>query len=683
MIYLVTGRKELFQSNVYTIIEVDKCLSLLEQMPMIQVDTETDGKDAHLNKLLCIQFGNDKLDARIVVDLSTIDILLFKDILESKYLIFQNAKFDLQFLYNYGITPLKIYDTMIVEQFLHLGYPPGTISYSLAAIAERRLGIYIDKEIRGQIIWRGLDEEVIKYSANDVTWLERIMQSQLEDLKKIPNAQVGAKLECDFTPVIAYLEWCGIKLDENRWKAKMKQDKINFDNSVKKLNEYCMQHPKLQKWVKKDIQGDLFTGYDPTPKCRVDWQTKDVIDVVRALKFKVEAISKTTKKESESVMKNVLAPQKGIDDKFLELYFKQQKDYKVITSFGQGHLNAINPITGRIHTVYRAIGAASSRMSCGSSQHNTDLAKYKKISPTFCNYPNIQQLPSNECTRNCFVPEEGNLLVDCDFSALESRLGADIYQEKSMIEEFLHGSGDMHSLCAKMVFHRELEGIDTKDVKKLRPDLRKKVKPIEFSQQFGGSEYAIQGSLGCSIEEAKEFKEAYDKGFSGITTFKNKGSKFVRNNGYVEMCKYTGHRMYWHDWKKWKEVQDSFTPEFWEDYRLNHKGTDDEICQKVKTHFQVASKWDRMALNGPTQCTGCIILKTAAINLYKWILDNNLFGKVKICALVHDEILAEYPKKANADFPNILKGIMEKAAAVYCKTVPIPAEAEVADCWVH
>lgn len=148
------------------------------------------------------------------------------------------------------------------------------------------------------------------------------------------------------------------------------------------------------------------------------------------------------------------------------------------------------------------------------------------------------------------------------------------------------------------------------------------------------------------------------------------------------MCKLTGHRMYWWDWKHWKEVHDSFTKEFWDDYRNNHKGTNDSICQKVKTHFQAASKWDRMALNGPTQGCGIIILKTASINLYKWILDNNLFGKVKLCALVHDEILAEYPKELK-EFPKILEDIMFKAAAKYCKSLPIPAEAEVSDHWVH
>ena len=206
MIYLVTGQKYLFENKAYSIISIDKCLSLLWDMPMIQVDTETNGRDAHINKVLCIQFGNDILDCQIVVDTSTISLKLFKEVLESKYLILQNGKFDLQFLYNFNIHPTKIYDTMIVEQFLYLGYPSGltvseeeykregynfpyhkninektgkvtyTLSFALDAIVYKRLGIYIDKEIRGQIIWRGLDTDVIIYAANDVKYLEKIMR---------------------------------------------------------------------------------------------------------------------------------------------------------------------------------------------------------------------------------------------------------------------------------------------------------------------------------------------------------------------------------------------------------------------------------------------------------------------------------------------------------------------------
>ena len=54
-----------------------------------------------------------------------------------------------------------------------------------------------------------------------------------------------------------------------------------------------------------------------------------------------------------------------------------------------------------------------------------------------CKYPNLQQLPSDDATRSCFVAPEGHLMVSADFSALESRLGADIYQEKGNVERIL------------------------------------------------------------------------------------------------------------------------------------------------------------------------------------------------------------------------------------------------------
>ena len=169
MIYLVTKKQELFEDSDYTIITAERAIEVMKDWKLVQYDSETSGRDCHLCKLLCAQFGNDTSNIRIVVDCETIDIKLFKTILESKLLVGHNLKFDLQFLYNYGIIPRKVYDTMIVEQFLYLGYPPagsfGGISYSLHSAAERRLGINIDKTVRGEIIWRGLDKAVVMYAA--------------------------------------------------------------------------------------------------------------------------------------------------------------------------------------------------------------------------------------------------------------------------------------------------------------------------------------------------------------------------------------------------------------------------------------------------------------------------------------------------------------------------------------
>lgn len=681
MIYLVTTQQELFKSNIYKIIGVEESLRLLNSLNIIGLDTETNGRDAHINQLLCVQLGNKEV--QVVIDCSTIDIKLYKKCIEDHFIIFQNGSFDLQFLYNYGIIPLKVYDTMIVEQFLHLGYPPGTISYSLKEIAWRRLSINLDKTIRGQIIWRGLDSEVIKYAASDVEHLEDIMRSQLLDIEKIPNGKIGAKLECDFIPVLAYLEWCGIKLDAEKWQLKMIKDQENLNKAIEDLNNFVVNTPSLKKFTYVNLQGDLWEGFDTTPKVTINWSSsQQVIKVAKILGFNTIVQDKKTGEDKDSVLEKSLSIQKGINDEFLKLYFKYQEYAKVVSSFGQGHLDAINPITGRIHTKYKALGAASGRMSCGSNQPNTDLAKYKKLPKDKCKYNNLQQLPSDELTRSCFIPEKGNLMIDCDWAAAEARLSGDIYNDQAIKDIFLNNI-DSHSMYAKIFFKEELKDIDVKDIKKLRPDLRQKAKGPEFALNFGGGIFAIKQAIQCTEAEAEEIIKNYEKGFRGTAEFAKKGSKFVREHGYVVMNKYTGHRMYWWDWKEWKKRQESFTSEFWEDYKLHHKGTGDAVHLEVKQHFKAASKWDRMARNAPTQGTCATMLKYSQIALYKYIVANNLWGKYKLCALVHDECLWEVPEDKAQEFAKIIEDTMLNAAAQYCKSLPIPAEAEVADHWKH
>lgn len=705
MICLVTKNQELFDNNIYKIIGIDESLSLLSSQKILQADSETTGKDPHICDLLCFQLGSIDKSWQIVIDCTTINIKLYKDILESKYLIFQNGKFDIQFLYNYGIIPRKIYDTMIVEQLLYLGYPKGTISYSLSTIAERRLGTYIDKSIRGEIIWRGLDSKVIQYAANDVVWLYDIMQSQLKECRE-RNCIIGAKLECDFVPVIAYLEWCGIHLDEDKWKSKMKKDKNNLNKAIEDLNNFVCSDPKLKEFTFVDTQGDLFLGFSTEPKCIINWASStQVIPLLKKLGFDTTIEDNKTGEDKDSAMEKVLKKQKGINDEFLRLYLGNGEegdlDYyagyngsaKVVTSFGQNHLNAINPSTNRIHTQYRQLGCDTGRMSSGSKENNNELAKLKglPINPSAkqkkegkaCPYPNMQQLPSDEITRACFTAKKGNKWCSCDYSAIESRLGADIYNEKSMIDEFLYGSGDLHSLCAYMVYKDIIpRNTPIKDIKKLFPHQRKEVKAIEFSQQFGGSEYAIQNAMGCTLEEAIAFKIAYAEGFPGIAKYKEEASKLVRNYGYIVLCPITGHKSYWAKFKDWKEEQSRYTQSFWEEYKNIHKPNKDSIYLKVKEHFKEVAKFDRKALNSPTQGTGSIILKDSQISIFNWVVDNGYFNICLLCNLTHDECNWEYPEELN-EFPNIVKTLMEKSASKYCKSVPIPAEISVGDFWIH
>lgn len=710
MIFLVTTQQELFDRDDYKIISVEESLQMMKDWEVIQLDTETTGRDAHLCDLLCVQLGNDKADARVVVDTSTVDIKLYKDLLESKFCILHNAKFDLQFFFRHNIIIRKVYDTMIAEQVLYLGYPHVSVSkqeyiknnytfpyhenedevrslsFALNAVALKRLDISIDKTVRGEIIWRGLDAQVIQYAAGDVMYLEKIMWSQVNDLKEKGMLE-AVKVECNFIPSLAYMEWCGILLDRNKWQAKMKNDQELLKRAKENLDNFVTSNPEYSEYTYINLQGDLWSGYDTTPKCTINWDSPaQVTTFFKTLGFNTSVQDKKTGEDKDSVLEKVLKGQKGINDEFLDIYFDYKEHSKVCSTYGQGHLNMINPKTGRIHTTFKQLGAASGRLSCGSKQPNTDLAKAIKVSPKECTYCNLQQLPADEPTRSSFVAPKGYMFVSADFSAEESRLAADIYQDKAFLKEFIEGSGDTHNMFAWIVYNDECKALGCKDateVKKKAPKWRKAVKGFEFGYMFGAAAPTLAATAGCTVEEAQEVVNKLDKAFSGMTAFAKKGAAFVRSHGYIIINPQTGHRLIWWDWDTWKERQKRFNaPGFWDDFKAHHKGTGDALCIEVRHHFQAASKYDRLARNVVTQGTGAIILKSAMTTLFNWIVDNGYFNIIHICVAVHDEINCDYPKEVE-DFPNILETIMEQAAAKYCKSLPIPAEAQVASHWKH
>ena len=97
MRYLVSLRQDLFeQSSEYTIISVEEALKILEPMRVVGLDTETEGFDVYTKRLISVQLGN--FEHQVMVDCTTIDIMLFKEYLESDRLfLLWNAKFDLKF----------------------------------------------------------------------------------------------------------------------------------------------------------------------------------------------------------------------------------------------------------------------------------------------------------------------------------------------------------------------------------------------------------------------------------------------------------------------------------------------------------------------------------------------------------------------------------------------------------
>ena len=184
MIYLVTNNNNLVSNNTYKVITIEESLNLLEPLKVVGLDTETSGLDPYTKELLSLQLGC--YEFQVVIDCTTIDILLYKKYLESDRLFLGwNLKFDIKWLFKYGIILQKVYDGFLSEKLLWLGYPSGLHSMSLKAAGQNYLGIELDKSIRGKIIWNGLNsEDTVKYAGLDVKYLEKIKDCQIEELNK-------------------------------------------------------------------------------------------------------------------------------------------------------------------------------------------------------------------------------------------------------------------------------------------------------------------------------------------------------------------------------------------------------------------------------------------------------------------------------------------------------------------
>lgn len=385
MIYYVTGQRELFggySGAKYKCITVEESFEVLNPLSIVGLDTETTGTEIWTGRLLLLQLGNK--ENQVVIDCTTIDINQYKDYLESNRLfIIHNAKFDLRWLYKEHIVVRNVYDTYLGEKILFLGFPPGIVSLSLQACCDRYLHVYLDKTVRGKI-HAGVTEEVIVYAANDVVYLEDIMNAQMKIIAQ-RGQQNALEIENKFVRVLAYIEFCGIKLDPSRWKAKMVKDEDRLRVAEQKLNDWVVKYvldkddpsliqrnydshkkgkpTKLKESVYVVIPApSLFSEFDTGPQCIINWSSsKQVIRLFKELGFDLLVKDKKTGKMKESVESKYIEMQKDKSD-IVPLYLEYSAAFKVVTSFGQNFLDAINPVTQRIHPTFNQMMDTGERL---------------------------------------------------------------------------------------------------------------------------------------------------------------------------------------------------------------------------------------------------------------------------------------------------------------------------------
>ena len=671
MIYLVSNQKTLFESENYKVIGVKESLELLNPLTIVGLDTETQGFSPFLKKLLLLQLGN--RDFQVVIDCTTVDVALYKEYLESDRLFLGwNLKFDVKFLFYHNIVPKNLYDGFLAEKMRWLGYPSGIHSLSLKSAGENYLGIELDKSVRGEIIWRKeLTDEIIIYSANDVKYLEDIMNKQLEIL--LPRGQKLA-LEVENRAILptAYFEFCGVNLDVERWKAKMAKDQEDLDKAKERLDNFVVDMYKKDKGLSKFIkivEPDLFGFVKAGPACDVNWNSsKQVIPFLESLGFKLETRDKATGRIKKSVDATIIEGQKNVHP-IAEVYLEFKAAQKVTSTYGQNFLDLINPVTRRLHTSFNQIGTDTHRYSSGGGE-DKEVIPGKKVPLV-----NLQNLPADAETRACFCAENGNKWISADYSGEESVILANIAKDTAMIDLFTNGCGDLHSLVAKMVYPEELHDIPVEDVKKLRPDLRKKAKAPEFTFAYGGDANTLIGRDHIPEEEARQIEANYRKGFKGVAAYQAYQRKIVMQLGYINTCPEVGYRTYIYDYDKLKATQDKFGKDFWDTYRrLKVTDPTNPIVEEVRYYFKRKSASERQSINYPIQSRGSAIFKICAVNLFNWVVKNGLFGKVKFCIPAHDEFNIEAPEEIAEEVANKLHECMVKAGKFICRIVPLDAE---------
>lgn len=622
MIYLVT-KQILLKSDKYKIISPIKALELLNPLKKVGLDTETRGFDPYTKELITLQLGCYKF--QIVIDLTTIDINIFKHYLESNRLfIGWNIKFDLKFLLHKGIVVKNCFDGFLAEKLMWLGYPAGIHSMALKSAGKNYLNVELDKTVRGKVMWAGLSEDVIEYSANDVKYLEQIMDCQKEELIK-RDLLTASIYEMKSVNWVAYTEYCGVKIDIKKWKYKMILDNLNVQVFKKALDNWVVaavqgipytyhylqtegwDSPKdLQrardnmigkrditadikgnirgyyeaykvpvesrlnpKYIKIEAQGDLWAGFNTKPLCLINWDSpKQVIPLFKSLGFNLLAKDKDTGEYKDSVGAEVIAPQQD-KSSIAYLYLQYKVATKVTSTYGQNVISQINEKSGRIHTNFNQLGTDTGRLSSGGKD------KSNKIE-----YLNFQNFPADSETRACFVPSKGNKWISCDYSGQESRIMADITNDPAMIELFNNGCGDVHSLVAKMSFPDIIEDCPIEDIKSKFHSLRNDVKSqVEFPINYGGDWNTIKLHSGKSEEESKKIYDNYMRGFIGIKNYQDKQRKFVMDNGYIVLSPVTRHKALIYDYDKLINIQKRFNYQFWLD-RRQYKGQENKLLPK-------------------------------------------------------------------------------------------------------
>ncbi|MCI5568423.1 MAG: DNA polymerase I [Lachnospiraceae bacterium] len=235
--------------------------------------------------------------------------------------------------------------------------------------------------------------------------------------------------------------------------------------------------------------------------------------------------------------------------------------------------------------------------------------------------PNLQNIPVRmelgRQIRKVFVPKEGCVFVDADYSQIELRILAHMSDDKKLIEAYNQES-DIHRITASLVF-----GVPFDEVTPLQ---RRNAKAVNFGIVYGISSFGLSQDLSISRKEAGKYIEQYFKTYPGIKNYLDNTVAGAKKIGYTTTI----------------------------------YGRRRPIPELRSSNFMQRSFGERVAMNSPIQGTAADIIKIAMNNVNRRLKEEGL--KTRLILQVHDELLLEAPLDEAERAGIILRGEMENAA---------------------
>ncbi|CEN92365.1 DNA polymerase I [Paraclostridium sordellii] len=478
----------------------------------------------------------------------------------------------------YGIFLNNMYFDISIAEYL---IDSSSANYTYDSIAMNYFGQKIKsteellgKGVKAKKIEELEKEEIDKHIGNIINLVERVNPKMEDKLKSMDMDGLFYHVEMPLVEVLGYMEFEGVMVDKEKLVELGEEFKLSID--------------KLESEIYL-LAGEEFNINSPKQ-----------LGVILFEKLELPVIKKTkTGYSTNAEVLERLRDKHEIIDKITEY----RQIVKLKSTYVDGLINIINPISHRIH-----------------SSFNQTITTTGRISST---EPNLQNIPVRlELGRNIrkvFIANKGCELVDADYSQIELRVLAHMSQDEHMIDAFNHDV-DIHTKTASQVF-----GIDINDV---TSEQRSAAKAVNFGIVYGISDFGLSQNLKIPVKEAKTYIDNYLNTYEDIKTYMDNTIEEAKKDGYVKTI-------------------------------LNRRRYIPEINSG---NVILKNLGKRLAMNAPIQGSAADIIKIAMVNVYKKLEEKNL--KSKLILQVHDELIIETCEDEIEIVSKIVKDEMEHAVSM-------------------